>query len=64
MKYTSRLFSGKRFPPCCPSQCAMHAFTAQDGDAFKEIGAAFKVKGDLKNALSSFLKEKLKYNII
>ena len=26
---------------------------AQDGDTFKEIGAAFQVKGDLKNALSS-----------
>ena len=26
---------------------------AQDDDTFKEIGAAFQVKGDLKNALSS-----------
>ena len=26
---------------------------AQDGDTFKEISAAFQVKGDLKNALSS-----------
>ena len=26
---------------------------AQDGDAFNEIGAAFQVKGDLKNAWSS-----------
>ena len=26
---------------------------AQDGDTFKEIGAAFQVKGGLKNAWSS-----------
>ena len=38
----------------------MHAFTAQEGDAFKEIGAAFQVKGDLKDALSSALREEFK----
>ena len=26
---------------------------AQEGEAFKEMGAAFQVKGDLKNAWSS-----------
>ena len=31
--------------PCFPMLCIMRAF--------KEIGAAFKVNGDLKNALSS-----------
>ena len=33
---------------------ALHdAFTAQDDDAFNEMGAAFKVNGDFKDALSS-----------
>ena len=35
----------------CSAYCV--ALLAQDGDIFNEIGAAFQVKGDLKNALSS-----------